>query len=84
MFENIIPETRVIFLCSPNNPTGNTLDQNDIITILESDKFTGVVVVDEAYIDFSAQVSLCSILKKYPRLIILQTMSKSFGLAGIR
>lgn len=74
--------TKVIWLCSPNNPTGNSLHRDEIIKILEN--FDGIVVLDEAYIDFSSQASFSLELKKYPRLIILQTFSKAWGNAGIR
>lgn len=75
-------QTKMIFICSPNNPTANDINQKDILKILDS--FSGMVIVDEAYIDFSSQESFCSILLKYPNLVVLQTLSKSFGLAGIR
>lgn len=78
----VTPQTHVIFLCSPNNPTGNTLATDRIIALLE--RFEGIVVIDEAYVDFSTCGSLCYLLDKYPRLVILQTFSKAFGLAGIR
>lgn len=74
--------TKVIFLCSPNNPTGNTLDRREIYRIL--DAFPGIVVIDEAYIDFSAEPSFIRELDRYPRLIILQTLSKAWGGAGLR
>lgn len=73
---------KIIFLCSPNNPTGNSLDRDEIYKILN--KFEGIVVLDEAYIDFSSEPSFVSELKKYPNLIILQTLSKAWGAAGIR
>lgn len=74
--------TKAIFLCSPNNPTGNDIPQNLIFEVLE--KFDGIVVVDEAYIDFSEQSSLISTLNKYNNLVVLQTLSKAWGLAGLR
>ncbi len=74
--------TKLIWLCSPNNPTGNSLDQNEIVNILNI--FNGLVVLDEAYIDFSAQSGFVSQLKQYPNLVILQTFSKAWGSAGIR
>jgi histidinol-phosphate aminotransferase len=74
--------TKLIFLCSPNNPTGNCFYKQDIITILEN--FDGIVIVDEAYIDFSTQESLLSISDEYKNLAVLQTFSKAWGLAGIR
>lgn len=73
-------EARMLFICSPNNPTGNLMDGID--TILEN--FNGIVFVDEAYIDFSSQPSLLSWLGKYPNLIISQTLSKAWAHAGIR
>lgn len=80
--EAIEPGVKIIFLCSPNNPTGNSIDHEDIFEIL--DKFQGLVILDEAYIDFSAQPSLIGELKNYPHLIILQTFSKAWGLAALR
>lgn len=74
--------TRIIFLCSPNNPTGNDLNIDDIKIILSS--FNGLVIVDEAYIDFSDRPSLIHEIVNYPNLMILQTFSKAFGLAGLR
>jgi histidinol-phosphate aminotransferase len=76
------PETKIIFLCSPNNPTGNLLRRHDIEAILQG--FEGIVVVDEAYIDFTDSPSWCMDLDRYPNLVVLQTLSKSFGMAGIR
>lgn len=76
------PNTKLIFLCSPNNPTANSLKTEDILTVVEN--FDGIVVVDEAYIDFSDQESFAGRVKEYNNLVVLQTMSKSFGLAGIR
>lgn len=74
--------TKIIFLCSPNNPTGNLLDHDQIKTVL--DNYSGIVVVDEAYIDFASQKSLASWCLQYPQIVVLQTFSKSWGLAGIR
>ncbi|WP_238786147.1 histidinol-phosphate transaminase [Blattabacterium cuenoti] len=74
--------SKIIFICSPNNPTGNDLIRKDIENITK--KFKGIVVLDEAYIDFSHQKSLSIEIDKYPNLIILQTLSKSWGLAGLR
>ncbi len=75
-------DTRVIFLCSPNNPSGNLLDRNEIVRIL--DNFNGITVVDEAYIDFADSDSFVSMIGTYPRLIVLQTLSKAWGMAGLR
>lgn len=76
------PQTKVIFLCSPNNPTGNSFVREDLIDLVE--RADAMVVVDEAYIDFSSVASLKSELSRLPNLIILQTMSKAWGLAGLR
>jgi histidinol-phosphate aminotransferase len=76
------PNTKIIWICSPNNPTGNSLDRIDIETILNH--FEGIVVVDEAYINFSKQKSFVQSLIDYPNLVILQTLSKAWGLAGLR
>lgn len=74
--------TKVIFLCSPNNPTGNLLNTTEVEKILKG--FDGIVVIDEAYIDFSDKASWISKLSKYPQMIILQTFSKAWGLAAAR
>ncbi len=74
--------TKAIFLCSPNNPTGNNLDEKEINKVIDS--FQGVVIVDEAYADFSSSPSLLKELDKYPNLIVLQTFSKAWGSAAIR
>lgn len=76
------PATKILFLCSPNNPTGNLLRREDIESLLKG--FQGITVIDEAYIDFTDSPSWCMDLDKYPNLVILQTLSKSFGMAGIR
>ena len=77
-FEDI----KIIFICSPNNPTGNNINPEDIEYVLEN--FEGIVVVDEAYIDFSAQSSFIKNINKYNNLIVSQTFSKAWGLAGVR
>lgn len=74
--------TKAIFVCSPNNPTGNSLCRKEIESLLN--KFDGLVIVDEAYIDFSNSESLLKDLDKYPNLIVLQTFSKAWGCAAIR
>lgn len=74
--------TKIIWLCSPNNPTGNSLDRDEILKVVEG--FDGIVIIDEAYIDFAQQLSLRQELPKHPNLIILQTMSKAWGSAAIR
>ncbi|MFW5774524.1 MAG: histidinol-phosphate transaminase [Tangfeifania sp.] len=75
-------DTKMIFLCSPNNPTGNLLDKDAVLYIAE--KFNGIVVLDEAYIDFAPGKSLLAEIENYPNLVILQTFSKAWGMAGIR
>lgn len=74
--------TKIIWMCSPNNPTGNSLNRDEMLKVIES--FEGIVIVDEAYIDFSQQKSLRQELPSHPNLIILQTMSKAWGSAAIR
>ena len=74
--------TKVIFLCSPNNPTGNDLDREAIYMLLR--QFDGIVVVDEAYIDFSSHPSFVRELGEFPNMVVLQTLSKAWGAAGIR
>jgi len=74
--------TKLIFICCPNNPTGNGVKWDDIKTIIES--FSGIVVIDEAYINFAKYRSLIPELLNYPNLVILQTLSKAWGLAGLR
>jgi len=75
--------TRLIFICSPNNPTGNLMNREDIYKILDSFK-TGFIVIDEAYIDFSDEPSFIHELAKFPQLIVMQTLSKAYGLASLR
>ena len=75
-------KTKIIWLCSPNNPTGNSLIREEIVRTIEG--FDGIVIVDEAYSDFSAQQPLRTELAKYPNLIVLNTMSKAWGCAAIR
>jgi len=74
--------TRLVFLCSPNNPTGNSFHRESIIRILQN--FEGITVIDEAYIDFSSSEGFLNDLNQYENLIILQTLSKAWGLAGLR
>ena len=74
--------TKLIWLCSPNNPTGNSMDRKEIVKLLTS--FKGIVVLDEAYIDFASEGSFSGFLSQYPNLVILQTFSKAWGSAAIR
>jgi histidinol-phosphate aminotransferase len=81
--EAIDEHTKLIFICSPNNPTGNSINREDIETLLAN--FNGiVVVVDEAYINFSRQKSFIQELTEYANLVVMQTLSKAWGLAGLR
>jgi len=84
--ENILlsidSQTKIIWICSPNNPTGNCVDKKDIETLLDS--FEGLLVIDEAYIDFVSEKTLLGELERYPNLVILQTFIKAWGLAGLR
>lgn len=80
--EAIDTHTKLIFICSPNNPTGNSIDRSDVETLLAN--FSGIVVVDEAYINFSRQKTFIQELTEYANLVVLQTLSKAWGLAGLR
>jgi len=75
---------KVVYMCSPNNPTGNLIDQEDIRALLEMTAGKALVVADEAYIEFCPQATLSGWLKDYPHLVILRTLSKAFALAGLR
>ncbi|MEO7924005.1 MAG: histidinol-phosphate transaminase [Chitinophagaceae bacterium] len=74
--------TKLLFICSPNNPSGNSINHSDIEYTLRN--FAGIVVIDEAYLQYSSQHSFISELDKYPNLVVLQTLSKAWGLAGLR
>lgn len=80
--EAVDPQTKMIFLCSPNNPTGNSLNREDIEIVLNN--FPGLVVIDEAYINFSRHRSFTLELDEYPNLVVMQTLSKAWGLAALR
>ncbi|QEM02931.1 histidinol-phosphate transaminase [Mucilaginibacter rubeus] len=80
--EAIDKNTKLIFICSPNNPTGNSINRDDIQTLLAN--FSGIVVVDEAYINFSRQKSFIQELTECANLVVMQTLSKAWGLAGLR
>jgi histidinol-phosphate aminotransferase len=81
--ETLVDEhTKIIWICSPNNPTGNSIHHEDIEAVLNN--FDGIVVVDEAYINFARQHSFIQQLKEYPNLVVMQTLSKAWGLAGLR
>lgn len=79
---SINSNTRLIFICSPNNPTGNSINRNDIEVLLNN--FDGIVIIDEAYINYAKQKTFISELTEYPNLVVLQTLSKAWGLAGLR
>ncbi len=74
--------TKLVFVCSPNNPTGNSINRTDIGVILNN--FDGIVVIDEAYINYARQKTLIAELTEYPNLVVMQTVSKAWGLAGLR
>ena len=82
LLDAVDEHTKIIWLCSPNNPTGNSLRREEIVKVIEG--FEGIVIVDEAYSDFSAVTPLRSELSQYPNLIVLNTMSKAWGCAAIR
>ena len=82
ILESVDTNTKIIFLCSPNNPTGNSFSDTVISELL--DNFDGIIVLDEAYIDFSERESWLAKIERYPNLVISQTLSKAFGMAGIR
>lgn len=74
--------SKILFICSPNNPTGNSISSEHVIRLLE--EFNGLVVIDEAYVDFSPNESWATRLSDYPNLVVTQTLSKAYGMAGIR
>jgi histidinol-phosphate aminotransferase len=82
VLNNTDPFTKILFICSPNNPSGNLMDSKDIELFLQS--FAGIVVLDEAYMDFSDKDSWTKRLLEFPNLVVLQTFSKAWGLAGLR
>jgi histidinol-phosphate aminotransferase len=82
ILEAVDENTKILFLCSPNNPTANSFSDESVLKLLEN--FKGLIVIDEAYIDFSEKESWLAKLNQYPNLVITQTLSKAYGLAGIR
>jgi histidinol-phosphate aminotransferase len=79
------PDIKLIFLCSPGNPSGTLISLNAIRALLDYENFKGIVVVDEAYVDFSGpNASAVSLVSEYANLCVMQTLSKGFGLAAIR
>lgn len=79
-----LDRVKLVFVCSPNNPTGNLVKRADIIKLLEMTQDRAIVVMDEAYIDFCPEASTVDLLAQYPNLAILRTLSKAFALAGLR
>lgn len=77
-------DVKLVFICSPNNPTGELMARNNVVSVLEAYKDSALVVLDEAYIEFCPQGSVAELLAQYPNLVILRTMSKAYALAGIR
>lgn len=82
VLQQVNQRTKLLFICSPNNPTGNVIQQESVKALLEN--FNGLVVIDEAYIHFTANKSWLGELHNYPNLVIAQTLSKAFGMAGVR
>ena len=82
ILQTVDQNTKIIFLCSPNNPTGNTFSDESVVYLMQN--FKGLVVIDEAYIDFSKKESWINEFDEYPNLVITQTLSKAYGMAGIR
>ncbi|MGV0753443.1 histidinol-phosphate transaminase [Empedobacter brevis] len=82
VFSKVDDHTKMIFLCSPNNPTGEIIKKESILKIVN--RFNGLVIIDEAYIDFASEASWIGEIKNYPNVIVTQTLSKAVGLAGIR
>lgn len=79
-----LDDVKLVFVCSPNNPTGNLIKREDIVSLLDMTQDRAIVVMDEAYIDFCPEASTVDLLEQYPNLAILRTMSKAFALAGLR
>jgi len=77
-------EANLVFLCSPNNPTGNLISQAEIVKVLEGTQDDAIVVVDEAYIEFEMEHNAASLIAQYPNLVVIRTLSKAFGLAAVR
>ena len=82
MLAAVDAHTRLMWVCSPNNPTGNAFELADLERL--ANNFNGILVVDEAYVDFSEKGSMLSVLDKHPNLVVLQTLSKAWGMAGLR
>ena len=83
MIDAVTDKVKLMFVCSPGNPTAKAIPLSDVIQLAES-SYNGIIVVDEAYVDFSTEESAVSLIQEYPNIVVLQTLSKAFGLAGIR
>lgn len=83
MIEAVTDNIKLMFVCSPGNPTAKAIPLTDVTKLAES-SYRGIIVVDEAYVDFSTEQSAISLVQTYPNIVVLQTLSKAFGLAGIR
>jgi histidinol-phosphate aminotransferase len=84
MLDAATADTKLMFVCSPGNPTSKAIPLEDVEKLASSSRYDGIIVVDEAYVDFSPKGSAVSLVSKYPNIVVLQTLSKAFGLAGIR
>lgn len=84
MLDATTADTKLMFVCSPGNPTSKAIPLEHVETLASSSRYRGIIVVDEAYVDFSSKGSAVSLVSKYPNIVVLQTLSKAFGLAGIR
>jgi histidinol-phosphate aminotransferase len=84
MLEAVNNETKLVYICNPNNPTGTSCERSELVNFIGSIPLTTLVLIDEAYLDFSKQQSLCNLIDTYPNLIIAKTFSKLYGLAGAR
>jgi histidinol-phosphate aminotransferase len=84
LLKAITPDVKIVFLCSPNNPTGQLLERSSVLRIISTLATRAIVAVDEAYVEFSGQPSLAAELSAHPNLVVLRTLSKAYGLAGAR
>merc|ERR1712232_592704 len=84
ILDAVTPETKMIFACSPGNPTSKSIPFSDILKLANSSRYHGLVIVDEAYVDFSSTPSATALVAEHDNIVVLQTLSKAFGLAGIR
>merc|ERR1712232_415760 len=82
MLDAVNERTKLMFVCSPGNPTAKAIPLEDVKAIASNARYTGLVVVDEAYVDFSSKGSAVQLVDEFPNIVVLQTLSKAFGLAG--